>query len=110
MILFPNPISLVIFLERERKSLRAQIFRKPKGVRVVLKRYSFDNMGWVRKEEEEEEKIHLSLLVDPVKGALLPLLHLTLLEPQGNLLLGVVDAVGAVADIATDILIKPRNH
>ena len=30
--------------------------------------------------------------------------NLAFLEPQSNLLLGIVDAVGAVADIATDVL------
>lgn len=33
----------------------------------------------------------------------LPGLDLTLLEPESNLLLGVLDAVGAVADVAADI-------
>jgi hypothetical protein len=46
---------------------------------------------------------HLSLLVDPVVLSGLPALHLTVLEPQGNLLLSVLDAVGAVAHVAADI-------
>jgi hypothetical protein len=50
----------------------------------------------------------LSLLVDPVKSGLLPALDLTLLEPQGNLLLGVLDGVGAMADVAADVLTSMR--
>lgn len=46
---------------------------------------------------------HLWLLVDPVEGSGLVAEDLTLLEPEGNLLLGVLDAVGAVADVAADI-------
>lgn len=41
-----------------------------------------------------------SLLVDPGSGVRLPADDLTLLEPERNLLLGVLDAVGAVADVA----------
>lgn len=33
----------------------------------------------------------------------LPRLNLTLLEPESDLLLGVLDAVGAVADVASDV-------
>ena len=33
----------------------------------------------------------------------LPALDLTLLEPEGNLLLAVLDGVGAVADVAADV-------
>jgi hypothetical protein len=47
---------------------------------------------------------HLSLLVDPVELGLLPALDLALLEPESNLLLGVLDAVAAVADVAADVL------
>lgn len=47
---------------------------------------------------------HLWLLVDPVELGLLPALDLAILEPQSNLLLGVVDAVAAVADVAADVL------
>lgn len=46
---------------------------------------------------------NLCLLVDPVELRRLVLLDLTLLEPQGNLLLGVLDAVRAVADVAANI-------
>jgi hypothetical protein len=35
----------------------------------------------------------------------LPALDLSLVEPKSNLLLGGLDGVGAVADVATDILI-----
>ena len=45
----------------------------------------------------------LSLLVDPVEASLLPALDLAVLEPESNLLLGVLDGVGAVADVAADI-------
>jgi hypothetical protein len=44
-------------------------------------------------------------LVDPVVLAQLPGLDLALLEPKSNLLLGVLDGVGAVADVAADILL-----
>lgn len=46
---------------------------------------------------------NLSLLVDPVELGGLPGEDLTLLEPESNLLLGVLDGVGAVADVAADI-------
>ena len=46
---------------------------------------------------------HLGLLVDPVEGSGLVADGLTLLEPERNLLLGVLDGVGAVADVAADI-------
>lgn len=45
----------------------------------------------------------LSLLVDPVERVRLVLLNLALLEPQSDLLLGVLNAVGAVADVAADV-------
>lgn len=51
-----------------------------------------------------KQATHLRLLVDPVESSLLPALELVGLEPQGNLLLGVLDAVGAVADVAADVL------
>jgi hypothetical protein len=44
------------------------------------------------------------LLVDPVVGGLLPALELLRLEPESNLLLGRLDSVGAVADVAADVL------
>ena len=46
---------------------------------------------------------HLRLLVDPGGGDALPAEDLLLLEPQGDLLLGVLDAVGTVADVAADV-------
>jgi hypothetical protein len=42
-------------------------------------------------------------LVNPVVLSALPALDLTLLEPEGNLLLAVLDAVGAVADVAANV-------
>lgn len=45
----------------------------------------------------------LSLLVDPVELGGLPGDDLTLLEPESNLLLGVLDGVGTVADVAADV-------
>lgn len=45
----------------------------------------------------------LSLLVDPVELGSLVADGLTLLEPESNLLLGVLDGVGAVADVSADI-------
>lgn len=47
--------------------------------------------------------MHLSLLIDPVELGLLVADNITLLEPESNLLLGVLDGVGAVADVAADI-------
>ena len=49
------------------------------------------------------ELTHL-FLVDPVVGGLLPGLELLGLEPEGDLLLGGLDGVGAVADVAADVL------
>ena len=45
----------------------------------------------------------LWLLVDPVEVGRLPLLNLVGLEPESNLLLRTLDAVGAVADISTNV-------
>ena len=47
---------------------------------------------------------NLCLLVDPVEVVLLPGLDLLRLEPESDLLLGVLDGVGTVADVATDVL------
>ena len=49
------------------------------------------------------ERKHLRLLVDPGGGDALPAEDLLLLEPQGDLLLGVLDAVGTVADVAANV-------
>lgn len=46
---------------------------------------------------------HLWLLVDPVVCGGFPGLDLIWLEPEGNLLLGILDAVGTVADVAANI-------
>ena len=46
----------------------------------------------------------LSLLVDPLKEALLVRLDLVRFEPEVNLLLRALNAVGAVDDIAANIL------
>jgi len=46
---------------------------------------------------------HLRLLVDPVGLGELPGVELVLLEPEIDLLLGVLDGVGTVADVATDV-------
>lgn len=48
-------------------------------------------------------KDSLLLLVDPVELGSLVGNGLTVLEPEGDLLLGVLDGVGAVADVAADI-------
>lgn len=45
----------------------------------------------------------LSLLIDPVELGRLVRLDLALLEPESNLLLGVLDGVGTVADVAANI-------
>jgi hypothetical protein len=42
-------------------------------------------------------------LIDPIVLSRLPLKDFTLLEPESNFFLGILDAVGAVADIAADI-------
>ena len=42
-------------------------------------------------------------LVNPVVLGGLPALDLTLLEPESDLLLAVLDAVGAVADVAANV-------
>lgn len=39
-------------------------------------------------------------------GGLLPGLELLGLEPEGDLLLGGLDGVGAVADVAADVLLE----
>lgn len=49
------------------------------------------------------------LLVDPVVLSLLPGVDLLLLEPEIDLLLGGLDAVGAMADVAADVL-KTREY
>ena len=41
-------------------------------------------------------------------GGLLPGLELLGLEPEGDLLLGGLDGVGAVADVAADVLEKVK--
>src|ERR1700712_5763397 len=48
-------------------------------------------------------KGNLWFLIDPVVLGGLVCLDLTLLEPESDLLLGVLDAVGAVADVAADV-------
>lgn len=45
-------------------------------------------------------RLRRHLFVDPLGLGALPADNVTLLEPQSNLLLGVLDAVGAVADVA----------
>jgi hypothetical protein len=45
----------------------------------------------------------LRLLVDPVELGRLPALDLTLVEPQGDFLLSVLNRVGAVAHVAADV-------
>ena len=47
--------------------------------------------------------LHL-FLVDPLVVGRLPALDLALVEPQGNLLLGGLDGIGTVADVAADVL------
>lgn len=46
---------------------------------------------------------HLSLLVDPVELGSLVADDIALGEPESNLLLGVLDRVGTVADVAADV-------
>lgn len=53
-------------------------------------------------EASEETTIYL-FLVDPVVLGSLVGNGLTLPEPESNLLLGVLDGVGTVADVAADI-------
>ena len=49
------------------------------------------------------ERTYLALLVDPVLAVARPVDDLAVLEPQLDLLLGVLDAVGAVADVAAHL-------
>jgi proteasome assembly chaperone (PAC2) family protein len=42
-------------------------------------------------------------------GGLLPGLELLGLEPEGDLLLGGLDGVGAVADVAADVLVREKE-
>jgi hypothetical protein len=60
--------------------------------------------GGVICSPQQDRETRLCLLVDPLKVGLLPRLHLAVLEPEGNLLLGVLDAVAAVAHVAADVL------
>lgn len=46
----------------------------------------------------------LRLLIHPIELGLLPGLNLVRLEPQSDLLLGILNAVAAVADVAADVL------
>lgn len=46
---------------------------------------------------------HLCFLVDPGSAVALVVDDLTLLEPESDLLLGVLDAVGTVANVAADL-------
>ena len=46
---------------------------------------------------------NLGLLVDPIELGSLVRDDLALLEPESNLLLGVLDGIGAVADVAADV-------
>ena len=60
-------------------------------------------------------EFHLGLLIDPVELAGFVLDHLTLLEPQSDLLFRILDAVGAVANVAANILwdisvIESKGH
>ncbi len=50
-----------------------------------------------------------SLLIDPVVLSTLPRHEVALLEPQRNLLLRALNAVGAVADVAANILKRERG-
>ena len=48
--------------------------------------------------------MHPLLLVDPAVLSGSPALDLLLIEPESNLLLGGLHGVGAVADVAADVL------
>ena len=50
------------------------------------------------------------LLIDPVVLSQLILKHLVLAEPQSNLFLRTLDCVGAVADVAADVLYFSQPH
>jgi len=56
------------------------------------------------------KQIRLWLLIDPIELALLVLNHFTLGEPQGDFLLGVLDTVGAMANVTTNILIHSQRN
>jgi hypothetical protein len=57
----------------------------------------------------EIRKVENLLLIHPVVLSRLPGLDLALLEPERDLLLGVLDAVAAVADVAANVLFY-RQH
>jgi hypothetical protein len=48
------------------------------------------------------------LLVDPVVLSTLPALNFTFLEPESNLLLGVLDGVRTVAYVTSDCSVIPN--
>ncbi len=50
------------------------------------------------------QRCDLWLFVDPVELSVLVRQNLAFAEPKINLFLGIVDAVGAVADVTTNIL------
>jgi hypothetical protein len=52
---------------------------------------------------KRDQKWYLCLLVDPVGAVALVVDNLALAEPESNLLLGILDAVGTVADVAANI-------
>lgn len=52
---------------------------------------------------EKRSRDDLGLLVDPVELRALVADNLRVLEPESNLLLGVLDGVGTVADVAADV-------
>jgi hypothetical protein len=72
-------------------------------VRVSRVRFN-RNLLTSQRRDRWSELTHL-FLVDPVVGGLLPALELLGLEPEGDLLLGGLDGVGAVADVAADVLV-----
>ena len=49
-------------------------------------------------------RLYLRLLIDPIELCILVFEDFALFEPEINLFLGIVDAVGTVADIAADVL------
>ena len=52
----------------------------------------------------------LLLLIDPVVLSELVLKHLVLAKPQSNLFLRTLDSVGAVADVAANVLCLDQPH
>lgn len=78
---------------------------------AAVQAFIFSYRNFILQAAECEQPIRLKaqwetrnfLLEDPVGLGVLPLDQLGGSEPEGNLLLGVLDGVGTVADVAADV-------